>query len=418
MLTKDLLSKLAASMLDAKSPNRSGTSSVDVVLTYVGQMVSHDIVPPTSNTQPSREVTPTLNLDSIYGSSPLYTYRHFPEHTGLLGKDGKFKVGKSGDLKRIDGIAVIPEPRNDENQIVAQFHRFWQDLHNRIVEEEKANALKARSIVTRLFQLVVIEDLLAQCLDHRVFESIFRDNQRFLDASNWDDKIPSFFRFAAFRFGHSLVRPKYQLSEKPSRTIGELLRSGQPLITANKIDWVFFSEAGRMHSAPLDTHITPAMGKIPNDLLPTNNIAELNLAAGEATFPTTGAAMIDWLLAHPSGKAMQDQLGLTKLNSLKGASFEKVNSLTIDNLPLWPYILLEAEQSTSGNRLGVLGSLLNAEVLTRAIANADHSVYERGHFDPVIAKQSLGNVGEKILGRGHSVSSRGRTVIQKIAEYL
>ncbi len=37
------------------------------------------------------------------------------------------------------GVAQIPEPRNDDNVIIAQLHRFWQRFHNFVLQKELAD---------------------------------------------------------------------------------------------------------------------------------------------------------------------------------------------------------------------------------------------------------------------------------------
>ena len=70
--------------------------------------------------------------------------------------------------------------------------------------------------------------------------------------------------------------------------------------------------------------------------------------------------------------------------------------LTIDNLPLWPYVLVEAMSTAEGKHLGVLGSLICAEVIGRAIRQAPVSIYD-GQWrsvDEVLA--TLGTLGARL----------------------
>ena len=46
----------------------SATSSIPAGYTYLGQFISHDIVPKTNPRARGRTVSPALNLDSVYGN--------------------------------------------------------------------------------------------------------------------------------------------------------------------------------------------------------------------------------------------------------------------------------------------------------------------------------------------------------------
>ena len=118
--------------------------------TYLGQFIDHDITfDPVSSLQAFNDPyaledfrTPRLDLDSIYGRGSddqpyLYT-RESKRLKFLLGDDrGLHGAGKERpDLPRSrEEVALIGDPRNDENRIVSQLHALFLRFHNKVVEK-------------------------------------------------------------------------------------------------------------------------------------------------------------------------------------------------------------------------------------------------------------------------------------------
>lgn len=396
-----------------------GQSTVPAGMTYLGQFIAHDIVTPTNPNLRSRNVTPKLNLDSIYGDAPLYLLNSAPQTTGILNSRGEFEFTDIGDHleadfcrdirqeKDLNGdvlkehyIANIPEQRNDENIIVAQFHMLWQKLHNKLLKSYALDPLQAREMVTLLFQCVVVEEFLHHILSKDVYQCSFTHNQ---DLFKWSgDTLPDFFTKASYRFGHSIVRRSYKLQDgQPGVNIGDLFRRGKKLKPQHIIDWHKFFSLTQQHTGRFDTKITSPMTNIPAFHAPNiaSHIAAKNLLAGELAGLPTGLEITRSVMDQNEGLA--ERLGVTPLTDLKGASFEGLTGLEIDNLPLWPYLLLEAQQISHGVCLGPVGSILNAEVLKWSIKHSEFSIYMDGVYNFATVMESLGQLGQ------HLVSLRG-----------
>ena len=84
-------------------------------------------------------------LTSVYGSGPTASpnlYDRLDPNKLAVGRCGpggagdvKVKAGLSNDLLRSrEGMALIGDPRNDENLIVAQTHLAFTKFHNAIVD--------------------------------------------------------------------------------------------------------------------------------------------------------------------------------------------------------------------------------------------------------------------------------------------
>ena len=104
--------------------------------------------------------TAAFDLDSVYGKG-----RTDPSSRHLYEADGSFKVQEENangvpDLVRdANGGALLIEPRNDENLIIAQIHLAVQKFHNRLIEEGKSFN-EARRLTQWHYQWVVVNDYL------------------------------------------------------------------------------------------------------------------------------------------------------------------------------------------------------------------------------------------------------------------
>jgi Animal haem peroxidase len=225
-------------------------SRIDAGYTYLGQFIDHDITfDPASSLQQRNDVdalvdfrTPALDLDSVYGSGPddqpyMYTAngRKFQLGRDLYeGKGGKV-IAK--DLPRHtwcdeDGThhrALIGDKRNDENVIIAQLHAVFLQFHNRLADEHcNWDFPEIQRQVRWHYQYVVLNDFLRQITSAEVYKyvlphlsngsndgSIFDNPPRlqFYRPRN-DAFMPIEFAAAAYRFGHSMVRPIYRLNTK------------------------------------------------------------------------------------------------------------------------------------------------------------------------------------------------------------
>ena len=376
-------------------------SRIPAGYTYLGQFITHDIVPPTRADENSREVRPRLQLDSLYGDGS----------GAYFDADGKFIVGEPGwDLWRDGaGKAKVPEPRNDEHVIIAQLHLLWQRLHNQLIEHGFAESPKsARKIVVRLFQMVVVEDFLHRLLDPDVFDACIRRCERHLGFPR--GSIPAEFSHAAFRFGHSMVRRSYQLNQPPpdgwprEPTIGELFMQGQPIPKKFRIDWSHFFPMDRniaQRATRIDTCITPMLGQLPDGMAVdvSRNIAIRDLLAGRAAgLPNGLDYALDLMQGAPGKPQLAGKFGLRPLGNAGVSAL----GVRISELPLWPYLLLEAEIHQFGDRLGVLGSLIVAETLQNALLAAKPSVLKRGRYGFRAACARMGAFGEFLEQRVYS----------------
>jgi hypothetical protein len=392
-------------------PDIGARGHLDAGLTYLGQMVSHDLVAATQPDHRSRQhCAPNLNLDSIYP----------PEGDTRISRDakGRFDLNRQAnpwDLPRDnDNVAIIPEPRNDENAIIAQLHLFWVNLHNFLIDNDYSTDFEtARRQVIQLFHLVVIEEFLRSVINADVYRAYFRENEKFMDLPA--DRIPDLFSRAVFRFGHSMVRGSYKLNESPPPfgqrfKITELVDPlNRPIPEKMNIEWERLFGIGDdttdQFAGPIDTIIAKEMGEVPT---PSGdiNIVKKNLLAGLNANLPEGVRAVEDILTGANGNIIKAKFGLQAIGIPPDHVFRSVPGLTSDNLPLWPYVLLEAKLSGT-DQLGIFGSLIVAEVLRNAMETAEDSVYISGTYNFESAIENLGSLKKplsKILQENHSTS--------------
>ncbi len=393
-LTKTECETLAGMMLK----NTTGESRVPAGWAYIGQIIAHDIVPRTGVNHQDRRVTPSLNLDSIYGAPAPEHWVHSPELTSVLDINGFFILSddEPEDLPRntaFGNVARIPDSRNDENRIVAQLHLFWMNVHNTLLKRKwVSNPWTARRDTQLLFQLVVIEGFCKALFTDKVFNHFFRND----DPVAWpfDTLLPAFFALASFRFGHSVVRSEYQLNADHSAFFRRLIGSNKRLERSQVIDWSFFfdtKEPKVNKLRPIDTSVISVLGDVPLSPhlqrslrhLKPNSVPLFNLLAGKRAKLPSGLSLIQQWQQDPVLESLLANCEVIPLTSLLGATFEDQQNLSIARLPLWPYLLLEAQQQQAGHRLGALGSLLNAIVLHQSIATSLTTVMPHGSYSSI-----------------------------------
>jgi hypothetical protein len=225
-------------------------SGIDAGYTYLGQFIDHDITfDPASSLQQRNDVdalvdfrTPRLDLDCLYGRGPddqPYMYD---------GKGRKFQLGRNllegvggkviaHDLPRhswtdsdgkVNHRALIGDKRNDENVIVSQLHSVFLQFHNRLADDNQhLDFSEIQRKVRWHYQYVVLHDFLYKIARQDIIESvlphlqsgksIFEDAPRLLFYKPKQDAfMPIEFSTAAYRFGHSMVRPIYRLNTRLS----------------------------------------------------------------------------------------------------------------------------------------------------------------------------------------------------------
>jgi Animal haem peroxidase len=209
--------------LSANNPNNpmhtAGT-------TFLGQFVDHDITFDTTSplgvtTDPAVAVnsrTPSLDLDSVYGQGPVASPQLYDpaDHAKLRIDSG----GQYEDLPRLEdgtNTAIIPDPRNDENLIIAGLQCAFILFHNNAVDWARDHDYRggstfhqARRLTTWHYHWLVVHEFLPQIVGQAMVDDVLRNGRRFYKPRMREGFIPVEFQAGAYRFGHSMVRPSYR----------------------------------------------------------------------------------------------------------------------------------------------------------------------------------------------------------------
>lgn len=422
------LAALAAAMANPPDPPKDGVDSeenpfVPAGYTYLGQFVDHDLTfdahsnfdNPVALSTAFSQRTPQFDLDCIYGRGPEdQPYLYTDEFDGKLLLGDPLDNGVPDVQRNREGRAIIGDPRNDENSIVTQIQSAFIQFHNRLVDlspETEVNKKFAwAQSQTRLhYQRILLDDFLPRIVDmasatvapiRRALDTGATPPLKLYNVAN-GAYMPIEFSIAAYRFGHSMIRPGYRLSEGEGKLFpifdGETggLRGFRKLESGRFIDWrLFFSKTlaagaamdnsdgsannakgvGRTQFAyKIDTKLVSNLSKLPEKVATqVVSLGERNLRRGRDFGLPSGQDA-----AHRAGAKV---LGSDELRIREGAEFEGWKTLEDLNLegfehgaPLWFYILSEAEQPirtaieagapphTVGGKLGELGGLIVME---------------------------------------------------------
>src|SRR5205085_4135208 len=122
--------------------------------------------------------------------------------------------------------AIIGDKRNDENVIVSQLHSALLQFHNKLVDQSPSATFSSIQQQVRWhYQWLVVNDFLVRLCGQSVVQSILphlgknqplSENEPHFAIYKWRHEafMPIEFSAAAYRFGHSMVRPIYRLNQQ------------------------------------------------------------------------------------------------------------------------------------------------------------------------------------------------------------
>jgi len=359
-------------------------------LTFLGQFLDHDMTSdatsrlgrPTNPIRSPNGRTPFFDLDSVYASGPTDT----PELYDAV-DPAKLRIefgGEFEDLPRnpVNIAAIIGDPRNDENLIIAGLHAACLLFHNHTVDELRSqNALlsreevflRARRLTTWHYQWIILHQFLPSIVGQPVVDAVLSNGRRFYNPRRDQAFIPVEFQIA-YRFGHSMVRPSYRANMKGD--------SGQPFFamifdpaaegSVDPIDlrggaraprrfvgWQTFFDFGGALSADvrpnkrIDTKVSTPLFRLPLRAIaggtPPTSLMQRNLLR-----------CLTWQL--PSGQAIAREMDVPPLAAADLAELQPIQADLVPSTPLFYYILKEAETIENGERLGPVGARMIAEV--------------------------------------------------------
>ena len=411
------------------SPNNRDNTAMTAGVTFFGQFLDHDITFDrrsvlTSNAEPGRTRnfrTAAFDLDSLYGEGPersaeLYDTRSGDYRMRVDAIPGSPAVSRGGamryDLPReASGEALVGDSRNDENVILSQFHVAMLRFHNAVVDQLRAQGRwqgatprqvfeEARRIVTWHYQWCIVHEFLPLTIGQRRVDQLLRERpgQYRADArrdSGGNPLLPIEFSVAAYRFGHSQIRPSYRLNFGPTNGapffafVFDDATDPQALDPADLrggrraprrfVDWQTFFDFGDGNVRPnklIDLKLSTPLMLLPGSLAPSPGL------------PTDGMQSLASrnLMRHvnfglPSGQAIAARLRVPALTPAQLAELQPFGMA--ESTPLWVYILKEAEVMESGVRLGPVGGRIVGEVFFELLrADRDSYLAENPRWKP------------------------------------
>lgn len=444
------LKALGEAMHDANEGNPidgpgDGDSPIPAAFTYFGQFLDHDItfdakgLPVTEMANPALRPRADLNgltngrsirldLDCLYGGdAPRDGERMLVGTVSPFG-GGQRPAGKGdfNDLPREvrsttdkgrDRAARIGDARNDENLIVSQLHVAFLKAHNALVADNGSFAAARRGLRQR-FQLIVLDDFLPRICDPAVVADVRANGSRWNLGFTGALFMPVEFSTAAYRFGHSMIRTRYNYNTffedagldllftftALSGNIGPGPRpAGQGADTVPEnwiIEWdrlIAPDGTSQQRARQINTLLSDFTFDLRNTFGETEDggsadpevvalapmLAKRNLLRG-------------YVLRLPTGQAVARELGLpvlegqAMLDALPSAELKAAAEPFKERTPLWFYILAEAGDPAgpNGAHLGAVGSWIVCDAFAHFIRVSEDSVLDPAN-PPEIASFTL-----------------------------
>jgi Animal haem peroxidase len=398
----ELLTDLAQTMVEPDSSDSFLNTNPRLFagFTFIAQFIDHDITLDTTplelqQADPDATVnfrTPRYDLDSLYGQGPAYEPQFYDpaDRDKLLlapNVNGVLDLGRDGD-----GRAIIPDRRNDENLIISQFHKAVAQFHNKIVDYARSQGIRrewvfetARRLTRWHYQWAVIHDFLPRFVQTPGVDelvgpngTVYKEvagkppviNLNYYKPTNRDGRpfMPVEFAVAAYRFGHSIIRPFYVINQATLEAGGVPifgpdggfnLNGGRPIPSDLVMVWKNILPVVQNQVPParpprkIDTKLSIPLTNLPGSAVPppdpTKHLAVRNTLRGKH-------------VGLPSGQQVARAM---RVNVLSNATLGLSNDPGWGGeAPLWFYILKEAELPPyNAERLGPVGGRIMAETL-------------------------------------------------------
>jgi nucleoid-associated protein YgaU len=429
------------------APDDPGDGNIPAAYTYFSQFVDHDLtleassakvedlVSATLTPMPIPQIrstlknlrTATLDLDNLYSApaprdattpDKMALGRVSPTNSSAIPFSRPAGKGDDNDVPREprnaadpdhDRAALIGDPRDDENTIIAQLQVAMLKAHNRLVDEGHTFE-EAKTILRRHYQHVVIHDYLRRVADPTVVDDILQNGPKAFDPPASNFFMPLEFSAAIYRFGHTMVRNAYNFNVNFNF-------SGPPAIGANLgllftfaalngqlggfdtlpenwiIEWERLIDDGT--GAAFDK--TRRMDtKLVEFLFDLRNVQGTSVAGDGARLAVRNL-LRGYLLRMPTGQAVAAALGIPALKPVEieqaAADADQLQALVdggfSDRTPLWYYILAEANHF-GGNHLGPVGSTVVADVLIGLARRSADSIFDVPDWRPTLPSATPG----------------------------
>jgi Animal haem peroxidase len=394
------------------SENNQNNANHSAGITFIGQFIDHDLtrdlnsplgVPADPGDHRNGRI-PAFDLDSVYSRGPRRDRQYYDPQDRI-----KLPIESGGlfeDFARQDGVAIIPDARNDENMMIAGIHQAIMLFHNKMVDQIREQTggddqevfAEARRLTRWHYQWIVMNEVLPKYVGQAEADAalarpnIFRRRRV---------RMPVEFQGAAYRFGHSLVRPSYRANlegDNGQPFFGMIFDAeasgpdpadlrGGARAPRRFIGWQTFFDFGDGEVKPnkrIDTTISTPMFNLPP--------ITIELAPGTPLGPTALAARnllrhITW--SQPSGQDIADEYGVERLAPADLSDLADFGLGLEESTPLWFYALREADVMADGRTLGPVGGRIIADCYAGFIRSDESSFMSRNpDWTPTVETRS------------------------------
>jgi hypothetical protein len=402
-----------------------------------------------------------LRLETIYGGGPTECPSAYETNPDSFRK--KLRLGRiSGGAGSREEIAraraetdepgpgypepLLGDPRNDSHAILSQMVALAHHVHNgilQLIESSVDNSAEnkfvrdQRAFVAAQAALILIyrdrirHDLLPRILHPDVACAYehgcvpLLDGNAGLERGYW--LAPLEFTHGFFRFAHSMFRSAYKFNQKNGFPLTDILRhnseldpAGMPFTPNWAIKWQYFFSDQPIKGNNFSVRIGPWKNSDVGSVLEQPELWYRDLVSSILMRPWSIASLIDEI--RPSHGKLLDKSVLLKDASSKhrtwapdlqnwllefsektGISTDEAMKLANDP-PIPFFVRYEAYQESQGKHLGVLGSIMVADVF--------HSILRH---DPIMGIACTGSLASQLEALSNLMFGR-RDVFVKVGD--
>lgn len=404
-------------LADDMSRDKVENGPADAGMTFLGQFIDHDVTLDATTALGRRADpatisnvrTPNLDLDCVYGAGP--------DASNILygsGEAGHYLMyGRKSnplDLARTSaGKALIGDPRNDENILVAQIQSAFICLHNilmtqtetkkKVRDEVSACAHdyvpqkvwddhvppgltgfeEVRRFIRLHYQWVVWNEFLPAFVDEDCLANALLHNPFGHDAPI----MPVEFAGAVYRFGHATTQASYTLNKDHKNVelfkipgFGARPKDGNVDI---RLYFEFKNGPKPQKARPVGPGLGRALNELPfvEDEIALPDISHKLTVAQAKKLALRNMVRDRYTFQLASGQKFAHHLGIEDKVEIPKPLKKKGFTRT----PLWFYTLQEAEEFGKGKLTGVGGTIIST-VFAGLLKRDPTTVFHVPHFKP------------------------------------
>lgn len=388
---------------------------IPAAYTYLGQFIAHDLSDVGILDGGTTEVrTSALDLDTVFraGRRAYHSHESWIGDVGI-GKGSPVDGPYPGDrdpwvdtARDRSGRPRVPDARNGKNLGVQQIHVAIAKFHQVVAQHYRRSGLKAQESITRRhFQAMVLGDYLWKVIDTATLRDLFDRGRLIVQPGKGRTRsgflVPIEFAGAAFRVGHSMIRPKYPGWNPDPNDDGLLIHLFENAQLRGRLSvgwdmpwqrnvWEVPSSPQTVAATAIDNYLAsslhavgawsfmPAYAKR-HPLGPIKSLATLSMARHEPYELASAQELIAIINRSLGGVCEIPLLSGDELVAAAGGDFGSlVEELGFHRrTPLYLYCLLECHKA-GGQKMGPLTSRIVAETIHAAVAASRDTVLETG----------------------------------------